>query len=50
MKFKQAKILIIFDKIMILDILTRRVHPPGNGFSRALESRFLVPKNKAHCS
>ena len=22
-------------------------HPPGNGFSGALESRFLVPKNEA---
>ena len=25
-------------------------HPPGNGFSRALESRFLVPKNEAQCA
>ena len=25
-------------------------YPPGNGFSRALESRFLVPKNEAQCS
>ena len=25
-------------------------HPPGNEFSRALESRFLVPKNEAQCS
>ena len=25
-------------------------HPLGNGFSRALESRFLVPKNEAQCS
>ena len=25
-------------------------YPPGNGFSRALESRFLVPKIEAQCS
>ena len=25
-------------------------YPPGNGFSRALENRFLVPKNEAQCS
>ena len=25
-------------------------HPPGNGFSQALESRFLVPKNEAQCA
>ena len=25
-------------------------HPLGNGFWRALESRFLVPKNEAPCS
>ena len=24
-------------------------HPPGNGFPRALVSRFLVPKNEAQC-
>ena len=25
-------------------------HPLGNGFWRALESQFLVPKNEAPCS
>ena len=25
-------------------------HPPRNGFSQALESRFLVPKNEAQCA
>ena len=25
-------------------------YPPGNGFSRALESLFLLPKNEAQCS
>ena len=29
----------------------RRVNIPlGNGFSRSLESRFLIPKNEAQCS
>ena len=30
--------------------LKESVHPPGKRFSRALESRFVVPKNEAHGS
>ena len=26
------------------------LYPPRDGFSRALESQFLVPKNEAQCS
>ena len=25
-------------------------HPPRNGFSQALESRYRVPKNEAQCA
>ena len=25
-------------------------YPPGNGFSQALDNRFLIPKNEAQCS
>ena len=38
-----------FVHLVSLSTKKESAHPPGNGFSRALESLFLVPKNKGQC-
>ena len=41
-----------FIKVYGISFTTYKVsaHPPENGFSRALEIRFMVPKNETQCS